>query len=107
MTVQNRLELCGTMDAGFEHVLTPAALEFLGELERRFGPRRRRLLQARAMRRARLISGEMPGLLSEATGIREGDWTVAAPPPHMRQRWVEITAPTDRKVMIDALTALA
>ena len=48
MTTHARLELNGPMEARFDEILTPDALEFVAELERRFGPRRRELLEARA-----------------------------------------------------------
>jgi malate synthase len=105
MTVQNRLELCGPMDSGFEHVLTPEALEFVAELEHRFGPRRRELLEARARRRVRLRAGEMLDFLPETREIRESEWQVAPVPADMQQRWVEITGPTDRKMVINALNS--
>jgi malate synthase len=105
MTVQSRIELCGAIDSGFERVLTPEALEFLAELERQFGPRRRELLEARTRRRARLRAGEMLGFLPETRELRESDWSVAPPPPDMQQRWVEITGPTDRKMLINALNS--
>jgi malate synthase len=105
MTVQNRLELCGAMDSGFERVLTPAALEFLAELERRFGARRRDLLEARVRRRLRLMAGEMLDFLPETREVRQSDWQVEPVPGDMQQRWVEITGPTDRKMMINALNS--
>jgi malate synthase len=105
MTTHARLELKGPMQAGFEEVLTPDALEFVAELERRFGPRRRELLEARARRRERLRSGEMLDFLPDTREIRESEWTVAPVPPDMQQRWVEITGPTDRKMTINALNS--
>jgi malate synthase len=105
MTTQAKLELHGPMDAGFEEVLTPDALEFVAELERRFGRRRRELLEARARRRERLRAGEMLDFLPNTREIREGDWTVAPVPDDMQQRWVEITGPTDRKMTINALNS--
>jgi malate synthase len=105
MTVQNRLELHGAMDTGFERVVTPEALEFLAELEHRFGPTRRQLLEARLRARARLRAGETLDFLPATREIREGDWQVAPAPPELRQRWVEITGPTDRKLVINALNS--
>src|SRR5436309_2710136 len=105
MTVENRLELCGAMDSGFERVLTPEALEFLAELEHRFGPRRRDLLDARIATRARLRAGEMLDFLADTRDVRAEDWHVAPAPPDLRQRWVEITGPTDRKMIINALNS--
>ena len=57
MTTHAKLELNGPMQAGFEEVLTPDALEFVAELEHRFGSRRRELLEARARRRDRVPAG--------------------------------------------------
>ena len=98
-----RVELRGTVERAFEEVLTPEALEFVSELERLFGSRRRELLDARAQRRARLRAGEMLDFLPETREIREGEWQIAPVPVDMQQRWVEITGPTDRKMMINAL----
>jgi malate synthase len=105
MTTHAKLELNGPMEAGFEEVLTPDALEFVAELEHRFGPRRQELLEARARRRERLRAGEMLDFLPDTREIREGDWTVAPVGPDMQQRWVEITGPTDRKMTINALNS--
>ncbi len=105
MTTHAKLELNGPVEAGFEEVLTPDALEFVAELEHRFGPRRRELLEARARRRARLLAGELLDFLPDTRDVREGDWTVAPVPPDMQQRWVEITGPTDRKMTINALNS--
>jgi malate synthase len=105
MTTHARLELNGPMEARFDEILTPDALEFVAELERRFGPRRRELLEARAARRARLRAGELLDFLPDTREIREGDWAVAPAPPDMQQRWVEITGPTDRKMTINALNS--
>ena len=59
-------------------VLTAEATEFLTELERRFGPRRRELLAARQERARRLRDGELPDFLPETADVREGDWRVDA-----------------------------
>jgi malate synthase len=105
MTAYGRVELRGAIAARFEQVLSPSALEFLARLEREFGARRRELLDARAKRRERLRGGGMLGFLGETRAIREGDWRVDPVPADMRQRWVEITGPTDRKMMINALNS--
>ena len=91
------------MEPGFDEVITPDALEFVAELQSRFGSRREELLEARGRRRARLAAGEMLDFLPETKDIRDGDWTVAPVPEDMQQRWVEITGPTDRKMVINAL----
>jgi len=88
-----------------DEVLTPEAIEFVAELERRFGARRRELLQARAERQQRLDGGELPDFLSETREIREGDWTIEPVPAGLQDRRVEITGPTDRKMVINALNS--
>jgi malate synthase len=45
------------------------------------------------------------GFLEETREIREGDWQVAAPPRDYQDRRVEITGPTDRKLVINALNS--
>ncbi|HUA49574.1 MAG TPA: malate synthase A [Solirubrobacteraceae bacterium] len=105
MTTHAKLELNGPMHAGFDEILTPDALEFVAELQHRFGSRRQELLEARARRRERLRAGEMLDFLPDTREIRQGDWKVAPAPPDMQQRWVEITGPTDRKMVINALNS--
>ncbi len=86
-------------------VLTPEAVAFLTELERRFGPRRRELLEARHERAERLRAGELPDFLPETRDVREGDWRVAPVPTQLQDRRVEITGPVDRKMVINALNS--
>jgi malate synthase len=105
MTASKRLELRGPSDARFDEILTPDALEFVAELEHEFGGRRRELLDARADRRARLAEGETLDFLSSTESVRSGDWQVAPVPEALQQRWVEITGPTDRKLVINALNS--
>ncbi len=102
---QADLELRGPADRGFDEVLSADALEFVGELHRRFDPRRRELLEARAARRERLRAGEMLDFLPDTREVREGDWRVEPVPDDLAQRWVEITGPTDRKMVINALNS--
>jgi malate synthase len=86
-------------------VLTPEALAFVVELQRRFGARRRELLEWRATRQAVLDAGERPDFLPETEAIRRAEWTVAPAPPDLEDRRVEITGPVDRKMMINALNS--
>jgi malate synthase len=105
MTTGAGLELKGTIESEFEQVLTPDALEFVAELQREFAARRRELLDARRQRRARLDRGESLDFLGDTKEIREASWTVSPVPSDLRQRWVEITGPTDRKMTINALNS--
>jgi malate synthase len=88
-----------------EQVLTPEAVAFVAGLHERFGPRRLELLDARAARRERIAAGELPDFLPETREVRDGDWRIAPVPDGLRDRRVEITGPTDRKMVINALNS--
>lgn len=100
---QPSVTVTGPMLPGFEQILSEDALAFVADLHRRFNPRRESLLAARAERQARLDAGEVPGFLPETAHIRSGSWQVAPTPDDLQQRWVEITGPVDRKMIINAL----
>jgi len=99
------VEVHGPMLAGFDAVLTPAALAFVVGLERKFGAERRRLLARRGEVQARLDAGEKPDFLKETKSVRDQDWTVAPLPKDLLDRRVEITGPVDRKMIINALNS--
>ena len=90
---------------GAEQVLTPDALDFLAELHQRFDGRRRTLLAARIDRQARFDTGELPDFLEETRDIRDSEWTVLAIPRDLLDRRVEITGPTNAKMIINALNS--
>ena len=92
-------------EAATERVLTPEAFGFVTEIHRRFDPRRRELLKARAERRERIAAGELPDFLGETAEVRERDWTISPVPADLQDRRVEITGPTDRKMVINALNS--
>jgi malate synthase len=93
----------GKMRPGWEVVLTEEALGFAAGLEREFGPVRRRLLARRAEIQSRLDAGWKPDFPPETKEIRDADWRVAAIPRDLEDRRTEITGPTDRKMVINAL----
>ena len=95
----------GKMGPHFGEILTPAALQFLAELHRRFEKRRRQLLARRADRQHRFDAGELPDFLPETRHIREQGWKVGALPKDLLDRRVEITGPVDRKMVINALNS--
>ena len=87
-----------------DQVLTPDALRFLARLENEFGERRRQLLRLRAERQRELLSGRLPDFLPDSPA-RSGDWKGPSIPADLRDRRVEITGPTDRKMIINALNS--
>jgi malate synthase len=97
------VELHGEPD---EEILSGEALAFVADLDRAFSGRREELLAARAARQERLLAGELPDFLEETRSVREDEtWRVAEAPPDLRDRRVEITGPTDRKMVINALNS--
>jgi malate synthase len=88
-----------------EEILTAPALAFLAELHRKFDRTRRALLAARAARQKRFDAGELPEFPIDTKAIREAEWQVAPIPPDLQDRRVEITGPTDRKMIINALNS--
>jgi len=89
----------------YDEVLTPDALLFLADLERRFGPQRRVLLESRKLQQARFDDGELPAPPPETEHIRKLVWRVDPCPRALQDRRVEITGPVDRKMMINALNS--
>jgi malate synthase len=88
-----------------DRVLTPEALEFVAGLHRAFNPTRQALLGKREERLQRFRSGVLPDFLEATREIRESDWSVAPAPADLQDRRVEITGPTDRKMVINALNS--
>jgi malate synthase len=99
------IEIKAPLHDGYDQVLTDDALAFLAALHERFDDRRVELLERRAQRRARLAAGEMLDFLPDTQEIRESDWQVAPAPPKLQNRRVEITGPTERKMVINALNS--
>jgi malate synthase len=105
MAIDSKVEVRGAVSGRGEEILSPAALEFVAALQRRFSSRRNDLLNARAKRQAQFDAGELPDFLADTREVREGDWKTAPPPPDLQDRRVEITGPVDRKMVINALNS--
>lgn len=86
-------------------ILTSSALEFLSELHERFNDRRLDLLDERAERQKRFDEGELPDFPADTRDIREAEWTIAPIPRDLLDRRVEITGPTNAKMLINALNS--
>ena len=91
--------------AAYPEVLTLDALLFLADLERRFGPQRRLLLENRKWQQERFDDGEFPSQPLETQHMRNAIWEVAPCPEILQDRRVEITGPVSRKMMINALNS--
>ncbi len=99
------ISVTGRVTAEFAQILTPAALDFIAKLHRQFESRRQELLARRAARQKEFDAGKLPDFLPETKQVRESEWQIAAQPRDMLDRRVEITGPTDRKMVINALNS--
>ena len=90
---------------GQDVLLTPATLEFLAGLHRRFEAARQARLAARVRRQATFDAGALPDFRQDTAALRAADWTVAPLPVSLLDRRVEITGPVDPKMVINALNS--
>ncbi|KAF8260718.1 malate synthase [Lactarius quietus] len=87
-------------------ILTDGALRFLAALHQTFDATRQGLLAAREAAQARFDAGVPFDFPSETAHIcAEPSWHCAPPAPGLEDRRVEITGPTDRKMVINALNS--
>lgn len=100
------VNILGKVDEAHRKILTPDALAFLSLLHRSFNPTRKALLERRKIRQAELDRGILPDFLPETRHVRENaTWKGAPPAPGLVDRRVEITGPTDRKMVVNALNS--
>ncbi|KAI9787897.1 MAG: hypothetical protein M1816_007383 [Peltula sp. TS41687] len=100
------VRILGALDDQTRSILNKESITFLALLHRSFNPTRRALLHQRNVRQAELDKGQLPDFLPDTRHIREDDtWKGAPPAPGLVDRRVEITGPTDRKMVVNALNA--
>jgi malate synthase len=102
-TLPEGIAINGPMPAEYQSILTPQAVTFIAKLARKFEARRQELMAQRAQRQREFDAGKLPDFLPETRSIRESEWTVGPIPADLQNRRVEITGPTDRKMVINAL----
>jgi malate synthase len=89
----------------YDEVLTPEALAFVADLQRTFGKTREELLAARQQRRQLAADTGKLGFLDETKNVRDDTSWKVAPIADLTDRRVEITGPTERKMLINALNS--
>jgi malate synthase len=104
MTV-TAIQITQPLNDATQAVLTDEALVFLATLHERFDEKRRQHLNDRVVRQVALDGGEQFTFLHQTASIRSGTWTVGAAPSDLADRRCEITGPTDRKMVINALNS--
>jgi malate synthase len=101
----NGVNLLGKVSDQYAEILTTEALEFIAMLQRRFGGDRDSLLKHREIAQQQIDVGTLPDFPSETAAIRRSNWQIATIPQDLRDRRVEITGPTERKMVINALNS--
>ena len=99
------VDVRGRIVPEYAQILTNDALALVAKLHRNFEARRQELLARRAARQKEFNAGALPDFLPETRSIRESEWKIAPQPKDMLDRRVEITGPTDRKMVINALNS--
>ncbi|WP_273977110.1 malate synthase A [Vibrio parahaemolyticus] len=102
---QGMLEVTGALAPEHQAIFPVEAQTFLSLLCEKFAGRVEELLEAREEKQARIDAGELPDFLLDTQDIREGSWKILGIPQDLQDRRVEITGPTDRKMVINALNA--
>src|SRR3954466_780777 len=98
-------KVIGASGERFDEVLTPEAIAFVADLQRTFGKTREELLARRQQRRQQAAdTGKLDFLDETKDGGADTSWRVAEPADLLDRR-VEITGPTDRKMLINALNS--
>lgn len=89
-----------------DEVFTESALSLIEKLHKSLNPKRLELLAARNKRVQDIAAGNELDFLQETKAIREDlTWQVAPLAPGLKDRRVEITGPTERKMTINALNS--
>lgn len=100
------VKVLGQLNDQTRKILSKDAATFLALLHRTFNGTRKALLQRRMIRQAELDKGNLPDFLPETKHIRENDaWRGPKPAPGLVDRRIEITGPTDRKMVVNALNS--
>jgi malate synthase len=94
------VEIRGRIGDRYEEVLTDGALELVARLHRELDGIRRDLLRGREKRQAELDEGDTLDFVEAPE-----NFTVAPVPAALQDRRVEITGPTSRKMVINALNS--
>lgn len=100
------VSILGPLNDQSRKILSKEATAFLALLHRSFDATRKDLLNRRDIRQAELDKGVLPDFLPETKHVRENKtWKGAPPAPGLVDRRTEITGPTDRKMVVNALNS--
>lgn len=102
---QHALSFSNQVKSYYSEILTDDALDFIKALHENFNAKRLELLRAREQQQLLFDQAHKPVFPLETQEIREGEWTAGEIPQDLQDRRVEITGPTDRKMVINALNS--
>jgi malate synthase len=105
LRVPSGVDIKGAIRQGYERILTEDALAFLAMLARAFDGERRDLLAARDRMQKEYDGWALPDFRPQTRAIRESEWTIRGVPGDLLDRRVEITGPTTRKMIVNALNS--
>src|SRR5437879_4918200 len=105
MAGSDAAKVVGPSGDRYDEVLTPEALAFVADLQRAFGKTREELLARRQQRRQQAADTGKLGFLDETKNVRDDSSWKVAPVADLQDRRVEITGPTERKMLINALNS--
>ena len=104
--ILKEVNILGKLNDQTRQVLSKEATIFLAVLHRTFNATRKNLLERRQIRQAELDKGVQLDFLPETKHIRENDaWRGPPLAPGLIDRRIEITGPTDRKMVVNALNS--
>lgn len=100
------VEILAPIPENAKHIFNVEALGLLATLHRNFNGRRKELLANRKIQQQKRDAGQLPDFLPETAYIRnDATWTGPPLAKGLEDRRVEITGPTDRKMVINALNS--
>ena len=106
MAKSDGIELTGPIEGRFAEILTPAALDLRGRAPAGAGDDAGRAPPTPGGAPGGVRRGCPAGLPArDPRDPRRGDWTVAPAPKDLQRRWVELTGPAERKMVINALNS--
>lgn len=97
--------ILGDQDGRLAQIVSDDALGFVRDLHNLFDDRRRELLEARHQGHQELYPETDLDFLPETAAIRSSEWSVLPAPLDLTDRRCEITGPTDRKMVVNALNS--
>ncbi|MPZ52480.1 MAG: malate synthase A [Acidimicrobiia bacterium] len=103
--MSNEFQWLRPIEGRHGEILTTEALQFVADLEEKFGKRRLSLIRDRVARQEEIDGGAELDFLTATEDLRAGGWKIAPIPADLENRRVEITGPVDRKMMINALNS--